>query len=334
MLLFALSFLLSGCGTGTATPNESTFSGFAMDTALEIRAYGVESTVVGEAVDLVLSMENRLSVTIETSDVAQLNEDGTVSADPVTAELVRSALALCDETGGALDITIFPVLRAWGFTTSDYSVPSEAALRDLLERVDYRAVSVSGSRITVPDGAMIDLGSVAKGYACDRMRAVLTEGGATSALIDFGGNICAIGAKPDGSPWRIGIRSPEGNGLAGSVTVTDGYVVTSGGYERFFTGDDGTVYWHLIDPETGYPAKNGLISVTIVGTEGTRCDALSTALFVMGTEKAVSFWREKQDFDAILITDDGRILLTPGAADRFTADKDCPYAVETIGGAK
>ncbi len=340
LILFVLSFLLSGCDLGSvlsggiASSNAVTYSGFAMDTTLEIRAYGVDESVTDEAVLLVRTMEDRFSVTTETSDVAELNETGMTEADPMTTELVRRALELCDETGGTLDITVYPVLRAWGFTTGTYTVPSEATLRDLLKRVDHRLVAVDGDRITVPDGVMVDLGAVAKGYACDRMRDVLTEGGATSALIDFGGNICAIGTKPDGKSWRIGVRSPEGNGLAGVLDVSDECVVTSGGYERYFTADDGTVYWHILDPATGYPAKNGLISVTIVGPSGIRCDALSTALFVMGTEKAVDFWREKQDFDAILITDDGRMLLTPGVADRFTADKDCPFAVESIGGAK
>ncbi len=332
LLLFVLFFLLCGCEAGLVPrfPAEATIDTFAMDTTLTIRAYGVSRDVPEAAERLVRTMEERLSVTIETSDVAVLNRDGAVNADPVTAELLAETLALCDETRGALDVTVYPVLRAWGFTTGENRVPDPSEIASLLETVDYRTVSVGGEAVSVPDGVMVDLGSVAKGYACDRMREVLAEGGAASALIDFGGKICEIGSKPDGSAWQIGIRDPGRNGLTGALKVTDEYVVTSGGYERFFEDPDGNIWWHILDPATGYPARNGLLSVTIVGTKGVRCDALSTALFVMGTEKAVAFWREKGDFEMILVTDDGRLLLTSGLKERFTPAPEASYTVETV----
>ena len=342
-MLLALSVLaggllaFTGCSPGgssggqSGTKNgEEARDGFAMDTYYSIRAYGVSDSVIDGAVGSLRTMEDLLSVTIETSDIATLNRSGKATVDPLTKDLLEGALDLCEETGGALDVTVYPVLRAWGFTTGEHRVPSEAELAALLKRVGYRNVSIEGDTVTVPDGVMVDLGSVAKGYACDRMREILAEGGATSALIDFGGNICAIGSKPDGSPWKIGIRSPEGEGLAGALSVTDECVVTSGGYERYFEDADGNVWWHILDPKTGYPAKNGLISVTIVGTSGIRCDALSTALFVMGTEKAVAFWRGKGGFEMVLITEDGELLLTPGLEDRFVPNSLMTYPVKVL----
>jgi len=344
LLVFVLSFLLclfSGCAAGlfggTAGQTETERTVYAMDTYLTVRAYGDASDNTSEAIlDRVLddalkeveALEKKLSVTIETSEIAKANATGSAALSTVTAELLTRALELCEETDGALDITVYPLVRAWGFTTGETRVPGEEEIRELLPYVDYRRVAL-GYSVTLEDGMAIDLGSVAKGFACDKMARRLKDV-TGSALIDFGGNICAIGAKPDGSDWRIGVRSPEGNDLLGVLSVRDRFVVTSGGYERCFTDADGNLRWHIIDPKTGYPARNGLLSVTVVGTKGIRCDALSTALFVMGTEKAIGFWREKGDFGMILVTDDGRLLVTPDLAKTFTADKNAPYAQETI----
>lgn len=321
-LLLAL-LLLAGCAQTTppqndaasAAPVETTF--FAMDTVMTLTVYG-DKTVLDAAQERVGALEAQLSVTDEGSEIYALDRDGSavLSADP--AALLSQALELCRRTEGTLDLSIYPVVRAWGFTTGEYGVPEEAVLAELLTRVDYRGIALDETtgQTTLEAGMEIDLGSVAKGYTGDRLVELFAGAGVTSALINLGGNVQALGAKPDGSPWRIAVQDPFGEGYAGILDVEDQAVITSGGYERYFE-EDGRIYWHIIDPATGAPARSGLVSVTIVGDCGLVCDGLSTALFIMGRDRAEQFWRDSGDFEMILIGEDGSLALTEGLEERF-----------------
>ena len=311
--------LLAGCAPAPAKAQptaESTF--FAMDTVMTLRLYeGGDEEVLGQAEDRVKELEALLSVTAPDSEIYALNHMGSAVLSRSTAELMGTALGMCERTAGALDISIYPVLRAWGFTTGDYSVPDGETVAALLPLVDYMKVEMEGDRASLPGGMEIDLGSVAKGYTGDVLAACLRENGVTSAILDLGGNIQTVGSKPDGSPWRVGVRDPEGDGTIGVVEVVDQAVVTSGGYERYFE-EDGVRYWHILDPKTGSPARNGLISVTVVGDRGVVCDGLSTALFVMGLDGALAHWRQYRDFEAVFVTEDGSVIVTEGLEDSFT----------------
>ena len=312
--LCALLLALSGCAP--AQPLERTF--FAMDTVMTLRLYqGGDETLLDAAQGRVEELEGLWSVTRETSEVYALNRTGSAELSPETADLLGAALDLCGRTGGALDISTYPVLRAWGFTTGEYAVPSGEDLSALLPLVDYTRVELDGDAVLLPPGMEIDLGSVAKGYAGGQLSRLLRENGVTSALLDLGGNIQAVGAKPDGSPWRVAVRDPAGEGTVGVVEVTDQAVVTSGGYERYFE-EDGVRYWHILDPETGKPARNGLASVTVVGESGALCDGLSTALFVMGLDGALDHWRQYRDFEAVFVLEDGSVTITAGLESSFT----------------
>lgn len=169
------------------------------------------------------------------------------------------------ETDGALDISIYPVVQSWGFTTENYRVPSESERESLLKSVDYRLVGLEADTASIEPGMMVDLGGVGKGFTGDEVVKTMKGDGVTSALFSLGGNIQTIGTKPDGEKWYVGIKDPESDGYLGGVRVQDEAVITSGGYERYFTDDDGTIYWHIMDPSTGAPAHSGLISVTIIG---------------------------------------------------------------------
>ena len=313
--------LLCGCAptpARTATTAERTF--FAMDTVMTLRLYkGGNEALLDAAEERVKELETLLSVTDPDSEICALNRDGFAALSGDAAGLLANALDMCGRTGGALDVTIYPVLRAWGFTTGEYAVPDAGAIADLLTRVDYTQVALdeAAGAASLPDGVEIDLGSVAKGYTGDVLAGLLKVHGVESALLDLGGNIQAVGARPDGTPWRIGIRNPEGDGNIGVVTVADRAVVTSGGYERYFE-QDGVRYWHIIDPATGAPARSGLASVTVVGDSGLLCDALSTALFVMGLDGALEHWREYRDFEAVFVCEDGSVTVTAGLEDSFT----------------
>lgn len=319
-LCLALCLALpAGCTPAPAQAQpaaERTF--FAMDTVMTLRLYQGGDEVLLEHLEArVRDLEALCSVTDEHSEIYALNRDGRADLSPDTALLLDGALELCERTGGALDISVYPILRAWGFTTGEYSVPSDEALAALLPLVDYTQVKLEGNAASLPSGAKIDLGSVAKGRTGDQLSALLLENGVTSALLDLGGNIQAVGAKPDGSPWRIGVREPEGEGNVGVVSVTDKAIITSGGYERYFE-QDGVRYWHILEPKTGKPARSGLASVTVVGESGLLCDALSTALFVMGLDGALEHWRQYRDFEAVFVAEDGSVTITAGLADCFT----------------
>ena len=144
----------------------------------------------------------------------------------------------------------------------------------------------------------------------------MQKNGVDSALINLGGNVQAVGTKPDGSKWKVGIQDPENSGeIVCTLSVSDCAVVTSGNYERYFVGADGKKYWHIIDPKTGYPADNGVISASVIGKSGVMCDALSTALFVMGTEKAIAFCKAHREIDAVIITSGKKMYVTEGLED-------------------
>ena len=327
--LLSAAFLLTGCsGAPAQEPETATF--FAMDTAMDFTVYG-DAALLDEAETLIGSLEEQVSVTDEHSDIYAIDHTGSGSLSENAAELMEQALELCRRTGGALDISVYPIVQAWGFTTGSYQVPDEETIQSLLPLVDYTQIQYDAATgvVTLPEGMEIDLGSVAKGYAGQLAAQMLREHGVQSALLNLGGNVQTVGAKPDGSPWQIGIKDPQGEDAMMVLSVEDQAVVTSGGYERYFE-QDGQTYWHIMDPSTGHPADSGLLSVTIVGKQGIICDGLSTSLFVMGLEKAADLWAQSCDFEAVFVTASGEVYITEGLQDRFALTEqyaDTPVSV-------
>ena len=284
-----------------------------MDTVMTVSSEAADQALLERCEAEILRLESLFSVTDGDSVIYRLNAAGESSVDPETLYVLSRTLEACEATDGALDITLYPVIRAWGFTTGSYRVPDEREIDALLENVTWRKVTLTEDAISLGEGVMVDLGAVVKGYASDRIAAILKEAGVTGALLDLGGNIYCVGVKPDGSLWRIGIRDPEDpSSYVGIVSIADRAVITSGAYERYFTADDGTVYGHIFDPATGRPANSGLMSVTVIGEDGLMCDALSTALYVMGAERASEFLNELDGFDAILVDEQHRVYATAG----------------------
>lgn len=347
-----LALLLAGCGA-PMDPDEAqeSIQVIAMDTAMLITTYGERSPAAAYACeDVIRDLEAKLSRTDPDSAVSRLNAAGTLELGEQEEELIpilNMANRYHVETGGAFDITVAPVVAAWGFAGGEeYRVPSEAELQSLLERVDGSAVRLEDRTVTLGPGQAVDLGGIAKGYAADKIVKVLQEYEVPRANISLGGNILAYGNRPDGTPWRVGIQDPakpdDQNAFAGVLNLTDSLAVTSGGYQRYFE-ENGKRYHHIIDPSTGYPADSGLASVTVVADcgvseadacPGTMCDAFSTALFIVGEEKALDLWRlwksSKEPFELVLITEDGRVVVTEGLADRFTLDESSGYSYEIV----
>ena len=327
-MLSALLFLTGCSAESSPEPVQGTF--FAMDTMMDFTIYG-ESGLIDQSESLIASLESLVSVTDTGSELYAINQTGSGTLTGKASSLMEQALEICRRTDGALDSSIYPIVRAWGFTTGSYQVPDEAEIQALLPLVDYRKIQYDAAAgdVTLPEGMKIDLGSVAKGYAGQLVAQMLREHGVQSALLSLGGNVQTVGAKPDGSPWQIGIKDPQGEDAMMALSVEDQAVVTSGGYERYFE-QDGQTYWHIMDPSTGHPADSGLISVTIVGDEGVVCDGLSTALFVMGLEKAADLWAQSGDFEAVFVTASGEVYITEGLRDRFALTEqyaDTPVSV-------
>lgn len=320
-----LSVLFTACGR-EAEKSELTI--YAMDTVMSLTVYGDDADrLTAQASARINELSSLWAAGDTGSEVGRLNNGEEVELSPETTELISFSLAMATQTDGALDIRLYPLMKEWGFTTGEYNVPEANRLNELL---DIRGdIHISGSTLALPQGTEIDLGAVAKGYTGDILYEMLSEAGVTSAILDLGGNIHVIGGKPDGTPWRLGIKDPRADGNIGVLELYDSAAVTSGDYERYFE-DDGTRYCHILDPKTGRPAANGLCSVTVVGKEGRLCDALSTALFVMGSEDAERYWRSHNDFQMILIEIDGDILITEGLEHSFTLSDGTNSKVQII----
>ncbi len=321
--LCALLAVLTAClltGSCSNGKKEYTKTVFAMDTVMSLKAYSDNAAAVDAAEEEIKRIERLLDRNDPKSDIYSLNNGGGASEE--TAEIIKTALDIGIETGGAFDITIAPETDAWGFYGQNYRIPTEEEIEDAMKLAGMDKVSVTDGSVTVSDGVQLDLGGIAKGYASDRVAQVLRENGADSAIISLGGNVYAIGNKPDGGEWRVAVQDPTDNEkYVGSIGVSDKAVVTSGSYQRFFERD-GVRYHHIIDPSTGRPSESGLASVTIISQNGAKADALSTAMFVAGLDGAARYWREHRDFEAVLVTDEGEIYVTSGIADSFKSDRD------------
>jgi thiamine biosynthesis lipoprotein len=305
------------CTLASCAPAKHTATVAAMDTVMTMTVYG-DKAIADRLCDKAAGLDAALSTTDSDSEIARLNRDGAATLGDETAALVERSLALCGELDGAFDISVYPAVRAWGFTTGDYRVPDADELKKLAASIDCRRVALDGSTVTLPDGMMIDLGAVAKGYLADISRDILGDSGASCAVLNLGGTILLYGKKSDNTPFSVGIADPDAPAsYFGTLSLDSGVVSTSGGYERYFERD-GRRYIHILDPSTAAPVDNGVLSVTVVCDEGVRADALSTALFVMGADRAAAYYKERRDFECAVLTDDNTLLLTEGLADRFT----------------
>lgn len=377
LILLVLSALLSGCAARSISSWQSSEL-FAMDTYMTLGCYGAEGDAkeaLRKAEEEIRRLDVLLSAENGKSEISRINRAGEGALSDDTAAIIREALSVSSSTGGLFDITVYPLMRAWGFPERKIQVPEEEDLRENLSRVGYERLMLSkegpadadggqqtppivkvsdspATFLTLGEGQKIDLGGIAKGYTSSRVMEVMRESGISAGLISLGGNVQCMGKKPDGSLWRIGIRNPfreelyaglsaqadakKGIGTRtadvpeymGILTLTDRAVVTSGAYERYSVdAETGRICHHILDPRTGMPADSDLLSVTVVSENGTRADALSTALYIMGADAASDYWRDHADeFDMILMTREGTVLVTDGIADTFITD----YIVRVI----
>lgn len=305
-------------------PFESTSKTFiALGTMNTIQAFGPgNNNAVELAADRVCEINGRMSVYQENSDIWKLNAQagkGPQKVHPDTLYLLSLAKKYSQLTAGAFDSTIRPLAALWNIGKKGDLIPSSNEIEKALSHTGFDDLAVypdeSAAELKRP-GMSADLGGIAKGYAGDEVKRILTENGVASALINLGGNIVTIGTQPDGKPWRIGIQNPlrpRGESLI-SLEPSDCSIVTSAVNERFFM-KNGKRYHHILDPRTGAPVQSGLLSVTVICPSGVHADALSTALFVLGLKKHSEFGTlllENAGAEAVYITERLELFLTPG----------------------
>ena len=323
-IFFAASILicLLICGCSQNNMNEYTENIFAMDTVMDLKIYSENDESLSEAKAEIRRIDALFDRGNENSDIYKINKNKSADISAETADVIRAALSISDRTGGAFDITVAPVMDLWGFYGNEFNVPSDDELQSTLEGVGYEKIRLDNTNISIPENTGIDLGGIGKGYTSDRIAALLKNNGVKSAIISLGGNVHAIGKRNDGSEWTVGITDPHNKSqLIGKLKISDKAVITSGAYQRYFE-QDGITYHHIIDTTTGKSADSGLASVTVIADSGMTADGLSTALFVMGLDKAIELWRNSEDFDAVFVDDSGMIYVTEGIADVFESDAD------------
>ena len=349
LLIIALIIPQSACksnGQNAASNQGISKTGFFLDTVCSITIYGLADEdgrlaamsgeemekecylIITDAFKLCSEYENMLSKTIETSDIARINnaEGKAVTVSDETIEVLKKGMEFGRLSGGAFDITIGKATDLWDFHDNAESgheggvVPAEKDLRDAISHVNYENIKIEGNRVSLTDPETeINLGGIAKGYIADKAAEYLEERGVVSAIVDLGGNIVAIGGKTSQiaasgdtqeTDFKIGIKDPlsSSGGLLELIPCKNKTVVTSGTYERYFE-KDGVKYHHILDVNTGYPVDTDVLSVTIIADRGKSadCDGLSTTCLALGMEKGMELVKSLEGFEALFVDTNGKV---------------------------
>lgn len=313
-LLACLLLCLGGCGQRQAQPLQG--QTFALDTIITVTLYdeGADQAVLQGCLDLCADYEKVFSRTREDSELYRLNAAGGGTVSDPMRRVLETALDYCALTGGRFDITMGGVSALYGFSSQSPSAPPAGELAEAMAHTGYEKIHLEGNVLTFDDPeTVLDLGAVAKGYIADRMKEYLQEQGVEHALLNLGGNVLALGGKPDGSLFRVGVQYPEAGSreTVAVLTVDEQSVVTSGVYERSFQ-QDGRTYHHLLDSATGEPLDNGLLAVTVIAARSADADALSTAVFALGLEEGMALLDSREDAWGVFITEDLQLHWSEG----------------------
>ncbi|MGC9171359.1 FAD:protein FMN transferase [Caldisericum sp.] len=268
---------------------------YSMNTVIDIKVWGINRYKVVSEIENEI---NRLNLLFDdfnpNSEVSKINNNAgikPVDVSPETLDVIKKAKEMYFKTDGSFNIMIAPVIKIWGFKSGDFRIPSDNEISSALKLTDINDLEISDSKIFLKrSGEAIDLGGIAKGYALDKIKGILTKNRAEKAIINMGGNVLVYSKNPD-EIFKIGIKHPRSNGVIAVVQVKSGsFVATSGDYERFFEYD-GARYCHIFDPKIGRPASK-VISTTSITDVGYIGDILSTAMFVEGRDGAFKLAKE------------------------------------------
>jgi thiamine biosynthesis lipoprotein len=298
---------------------------FQLDTLVTITIHdSSDQNQLDEAFLEIARLESILSAVAPGSDLDRLAQNAgrdyiEVSGD--TLFLLEESARFSAMSGGAFDCTVGLLVLLWDSNNADGRIPSAGEIAGALALVDYRDVLLKDSRLAMlrNPGMRVDLGAIAKGYIADRVRELLIAGGVRSAVIDLGGDIALIGSRPDGAPFRIGVRDPARGSEAylGVFEVSDTSLVSTGPYERYFV-HEGAEYHHLFDVGTGLPVDNELLQVTIVSGSATDGEGFSTAAFLLGLEQGFALVSETDGVEGVFVTRDSKVYVTDGIGGMFT----------------
>lgn len=328
ILFFTAAFIsvsmLSGCSSpfaDAALHEPVSVSGFKLNTYVEIRGYDRSCTVeiLENALALCDRYEQMFSRTMENSSLWKLNQEHAAVVPKELGELIEYGIKYGELSGGNFDISIGSLSSLWDFTAEQPELPEQKAVSEAVAFVNYQNINIAKNTdetytVSIPDGMILDLGAIAKGYIADRIKDFLIENSVKSALINLGGNVLCVGSKPDKSAYVINVRMPfaDTSKYLCRLAVSDVSVVTSGTYERCFTYD-GQLYHHMLNPRTGYPYENGLNQVTIISDSSVTGDCLSTACFTLGLDKGLELIEKTEGVEAIFVTEDNQMHLSSGA---------------------
>lgn len=303
--------LLTGCTQKDSVQNLS-YTDSLFDTVISVQIYdSSDETLIAHCQEICTKYDNLFSTTKPNSEISRINSANgrSVEVSDDTVMLLKTAIHYGDISGGAFDVTIRPISSLWDFQSENPKIPEASDIRSALAHVNYQNIRIEGNYVTLTDPeTAIDLGGIAKGYIADQLKNYLQSQGIQHAMINLGGNVLAIGTKPDGSDFNIGIQRPfdtTGDPIT-SVKIADQSVVTSGNYQRYFK-KDGNLYHHILNPTTGYPYDNGLSGVTIVADSSVQADALSTTCFALGLEEGLRLINHTADAEALFITSDNKL---------------------------
>ena len=321
LLLLIITASASASGRKEQTLDSSTF--FALGTTCTVSIFGGNEELFTATENLIIDIENRMSVKISDSEINRVNEAAGMNPVEVSQdvyELIEAGIRFSELSSGAFDISIGPLVSLWDIGGSGNSVPPQENISAALNLVDYTSVETVDGMIYLPrKGMALEPGGIAKGYAADAAADNLKAEGIESALINFGGNVLTIGAKPDGSNWRIGIQNPDSSrgDYIGIVSIAGKAVVTSGKYERFFIGADGNRYHHILSTRDGYPVENGIAQVSIITSDSMTADAMSTTVFSLGLDAGIALAEEMEGLEAVIVMENSDVYTTSGLGEDF-----------------
>ncbi|MCA1755714.1 MAG: FAD:protein FMN transferase [Spirochaeta sp.] len=324
-LISALAIGIASCERRPGEPVSRSELWLGTVTSVVIHDSRFPDDVLDRVFNRIEEIQWRMTINEPDSEVSLVNAaagNHAVRVSPDTFEVVEAALQYARHTNGAFDPTIGPLVKLWDIGGENERIPTDGEIQEVLPRIDYTLVELNPDTFEVylpVSGMVLDLGGIAKGYAVDEAARILLEAGIEHALVDFGGDVYTIGSRPDGNPWRIGIQDPVDTArgrFVGIVEQTGRSVVSSGDYERFFVEDE-VRYHHILDSDTGYPTRNGLVSVTIQAPGAMTSDAVSTGAFVMGLDAGMALVESLPETEGVFVTKDKKVHVSSGIEESF-----------------
>ena len=329
----AVVMLLSSCQVlekNIASTDET----FLMDTIVTQTVYGQNSEkTMEEAVNLIKNIENTYSSYLDSSVTAKINQSAGISPVSVDMEeqnVIKRCVEFSKQSDGLFDLTIAPLVKLWNIAGDNPKVPSEEEIAKAQTYIDYRNVIVDEEKGTIylsQSGMQLDFGATVKGYAVQKVLELYRQSGITGGILSLGGNVTAFGHKPDGTPFRVGLRDPKGTAADyfSILEINEQVIATSGAYERYFEQDE-KIYHHILNPQTGYPCDSDLWSVTVVSEDGLLCDYLSTLFYMLGKDAVVDHLNENE-YSLIAVDQNGKIHISPRLKKHFTLLNESPYVL-------